>query len=62
MIRWADPEECLSIGYRDEPLKIEVVRTNYNRCSCGRFVSKGGRCSLEIKVYREGTFMGWEHY
>lgn len=33
------------------------------RCFCGRFVSrKTRRCSQEIRVYRGGTFMGWEHY
>lgn len=34
-----------------------------NRCpaGCGRFVRKGGHCSLEIRVFREGAFVGWEH-
>lgn len=33
-----------------------------DRCHCGRFKARGGHCSLEIRVYREGTFLGWEHY
>lgn len=29
---------------------------------CGRFMPKFGYCSLSIPVYREGTYLGREHY
>lgn len=32
------------------------------RCHCGRYKGRQGPCSLEFKVYRDGSFMGWEHY
>jgi hypothetical protein len=41
---------------------LECGREMPLRCSCGRFVKRGGRCSQEIRVYRGGTFLGWEHY
>ena len=63
MFELIDSDVCLSVEYRDEPVEIKVINTNRLRCHCGRFIShKTKRCSLEIKVYREGTFAGWEHY
>jgi len=56
--------DTISVEYHDEPVDIHVTNTYRQlRCFCGRFISnKTKRCSQEIKVYRYGSFAGWEHY
>lgn len=36
--------------------------TGQHKCpDCGRFLTKGGTCSLWLPVYRSGSYAGREH-
>jgi hypothetical protein len=51
----ADPGE----QYWPEPWKGP---TGQGKCgACGRFVTKGGSCSLVLPTYRAGSYYGLEH-